>query len=158
MCAQLPDGAPAPVDGALPAPALAGLGTRPFGVYVHVPFCAARCGYCDFNTYVPGDGVRQDGFAEAVLAEWTLAQRVLGGESPPAASVFFGGGTPTLLPDGELARLLDAIPRADSAEVTIEANPETLDARRLRNLHRAGFTRISLGMQSADARVLATLA
>jgi putative oxygen-independent coproporphyrinogen III oxidase len=153
---RLPDGEPAPRDGALPAAALAGLRTRPFGVYVHVPFCASRCGYCDFNTYVPADGVRQDGFASAVLAEWALAGQVLGG-APPAATVFFGGGTPTLLPVPELARLLDAIPRVDGAEVTVEANPETVDAARLRALRRAGFTRISLGMQSAATHVLATL-
>jgi putative oxygen-independent coproporphyrinogen III oxidase len=154
---RLPDGEPAPRDGALPAEVLAGLGMRPFGVYVHVPFCAARCGYCDFNTYVPGEGVRRDGFADAVLAEWELARRMLGGEPPPAATVFFGGGTPTLLPDEELAGLLSAIPLANGAEVTVEANPETLDARRLRTLRRAGFTRISLGMQSAAPHVLATL-
>jgi oxygen-independent coproporphyrinogen-3 oxidase len=152
----LPDGEPAPPDGALPAAALAPLGTRPFGVYLHVPFCASRCGYCDFNTYVPRDGVARDWFAAAVLAEWELAGRVLDG-APPAATIFFGGGTPTLLPVRDLARLLAAIPRADGAEVTIEANPETLDARRLRALRRAGFTRISLGMQSAAPHVLATL-
>jgi oxygen-independent coproporphyrinogen-3 oxidase len=91
-----------------------------------------------------------------VLAEWALAGRVLGG-APPAATVFVGGGTPTLLPDAELARLLDAIPRAPGAEVTVEANPDTIDARRLRALRRAGATRLSLGMQSASAGVLATL-
>ena len=152
-----PAGAPAPPDGALPAGALAALGTRPFGVYLHVPFCASRCGYCDFNTYVPGDGVARDGFAASVLAEWRLAERVLGGAPPLAASVFFGGGTPTLLPTRELARLLDAIPRSAGAEVTIEANPESVDRERLRRLRRAGFTRISLGMQSAAPHVLAVL-
>jgi putative oxygen-independent coproporphyrinogen III oxidase len=152
-----PAGEPAPRDGALPAGALAGLGARPFGVYVHVPFCASRCGYCDFNTYVPGDGVSRDGFAAAVEAEWELAGRVLGGAPPPAATVFFGGGTPTMLPDRVLARLLDAIPRARDAEVTVEANPESLDLARLRGLRSAGFTRISLGMQSAAPHVLATL-
>ena len=156
MSPRLPDGQSAPRDGALPDAALAGLGTRPFGVYVHVPFCAARCGYCDFNTYVPGDGVARDGFVDAVLAEWRLAGDVLGG-TPAATTVFLGGGTPTLLDDGELARLLDAIPRADGAEVTIEANPDTVDPARLRALRRAGATRISLGMQSAAPRVLATL-
>src|SRR5215218_312041 len=121
MCPRLPDGEPAPADGELPAGALARLGSRPFGIYVHVPFCASRCGYCDFNTYVPGEGVRREGFVDAVLAEWALAGRVLGG-APPAATVFLGGGTPTLLADVELARLLDAIPRAAGAEVTVEAN------------------------------------
>jgi coproporphyrinogen III oxidase-like Fe-S oxidoreductase len=82
MSPWLPDGEPAPRDGALPNGALAALGTRPFGVYVHVPFCASRCGYCDFNTYV---GMRADGFADAVLAEWRLARRALG-DAPPAAA------------------------------------------------------------------------
>jgi oxygen-independent coproporphyrinogen-3 oxidase len=153
---RLPDGDPAPRDGALPAAALDGLGSRPFGVYVHVPFCASRCGYCDFNTYIPGEGVARDGFADAVLAEWRLADRVLAG-APAAASVSVGGGTPTLLPVEELARLIDAIPRAPGAEVTVEANPETVDAARLRGLRRAGVTRLSLGMQSAAPGVLATL-
>ena len=157
MSPRLPDGEPAPRDGALPGGALATLGARPFGVYVHVPFCASRCGYCDFNTYVAGEGDGRDGFADAVLAEWELARRMLGGAPPPAATVFFGGGTPTLLPAGELARILDAIPRAAGAEVTIEANPESVGAARLLALRRAGFTRISLGMQSAAAHVLATL-
>jgi putative oxygen-independent coproporphyrinogen III oxidase len=156
MSPRLPDGEPAPRGGALPEAAVAALGTRPFGVYVHVPFCAARCGYCDFNTYVPGDGVTRDGFFDAVLAEWRLAGEVLGG-APAATTVFLGGGTPTLLGDGELARLLDAIPRIDGAEVTIEANPDTVDPARLHALRRAGATRFSLGMQSAAPRVLATL-
>src|SRR5687768_1201939 len=153
MSPRLPDGEPAPRDGALPAAALAGLGARPFGVYVHVPFCASRCGYCDFNTYV---GMRTDGYADAVLAEWELARRVLRG-TPPAATVFFGGGTPTLLPPAELGRLLAAIPRVPGAEVTVEANPETVDLDTLRALREAGFTRLSLGMQSAAPHVLAAL-
>ena len=156
MSPRLPEGAPAPPDGGLPATALGELGARPFGVYVHVPFCASRCGYCDFNTYIPGEGVARDGFADAVLAEWRLAVRVLGG-APAAATVFLGGGTPTLLPVDELARLLDAIPRAPGAEVTVEANPETVDLERLRALRRAGVTRVSIGMQSASPDVLATL-
>jgi putative oxygen-independent coproporphyrinogen III oxidase len=156
MSPRLPDGEPAPPDGALPATALAGLGTRPFGVYVHVPFCASRCGYCDFNTYVPGEGAGPDGFVDAVLAEWALANEVLGG-APEAATVFVGGGTPTLLPDEELERLLSAIPRRTNAEVTVEANPDTVDLDRLRALRRAGATRISLGMQSAAPHVLAAL-
>ena len=118
-----------------------------------MPFCASRCGYCDFNTYV---GMGQDGYADAVLAEWALAQRVLGG-APPADTVFVGGGTPTLLSPGDLARILAAIPRADGAEVTVEANPETVDRARLEALRAAGATRLSLGMQSAVPHVLAML-
>lgn len=157
--ARLPDGDPAPPDGALPASALATLRDRPFGVYVHVPFCATRCGYCDFNTYVPGErGAEQvAGYAEALIAELELARRVLGDDAPPAQTVFFGGGTPTLLPPDALARILDAIPRTADAEVTTEANPETVDPATLTTLREAGFTRISLGMQSAVPHVLATL-
>ncbi len=156
MSARLPDGDPAPAGGALPAAALVGLGTRPFGIYVHVPFCSSICGYCDYNTYVPGEGVAREGFVDAVLAEWALARRVLGG-APPAATVFLGGGTPTLLPAAELARLLAALPRAPGAEVTIEANPDTVTPALLAALRAAGVTRISLGMQSAAPHVLATL-
>jgi len=165
--ARLPEGDPAPADGALPEPALAGLGRRPFGVYVHVPFCASRCGYCDFNTYVPGErGAEQvGGYAGALLAEIDLAARVLGGAGarplPRVDTVFFGGGTPTLLAAGELARILRRIDERfglrPNAEVTTEANPESVDPGMLAALREAGFTRLSLGMQSAVPRVLATL-
>jgi putative oxygen-independent coproporphyrinogen III oxidase len=154
---RLPDGEPAPDDGGLPAHALRGVGARPFGVYVHVPFCASRCGYCDFNTYVPGDGVSADGYVEAILGEVRFAAAVLGGILPSAATVFVGGGTPTLLPAAELAAILAAIPRAPDAEVTVEANPETVDDDLLAALRGAGVTRLSLGMQSAAPHVLATL-
>ena len=157
MSPRLPDGEPAPADGALPPGTLDGLGARPFGVYVHVPFCASRCGYCDFNTYVPGDGISADGFAGAIAAETALAAHVLGGGLPPADTVFLGGGTPTLLPAGDLAAILGAIPRAPGAEVTVEANPETVDAELLDALLVAGATRLSLGMQSAAPHVLAAL-
>src|SRR6478609_5131292 len=124
--ARLPAGDPAPADGALPAVALDGLGTRPFGVYVHVPFCATRCGYCDFNTYVPGEkGAEQaSGYVAAVLAELDLAAGVLG--STPVDTVFFGGGTPTLLSAAELTRILRHVDERfglkPGAEVTTEAN------------------------------------
>lgn len=164
MPARLPDGDPAPADGALPASARAGLGSRPFGVYVHVPFCATRCGYCDFNTYTAAeltdDGGR-GGYVGAVLAELALARRVLGEAAPQAETVFFGGGTPTLLAPAELAEILGAIKSAfglaPGAEVTTEANPESVDPARLAALREAGFTRVSLGMQSAAPHVLATL-
>jgi putative oxygen-independent coproporphyrinogen III oxidase len=162
--ARLPDGDPAPADGALPAGALAGLGTRPFGVYVHVPFCATRCGYCDFNTYTAAElnGERsRAGYVDAALAELALARRVLGGGAPLVDTVFFGGGTPTLLVPGELARILrgidEAFGLAPGAEVTTEANPESVDTASLAALREAGFTRVSLGMQSATPHVLATL-
>jgi putative oxygen-independent coproporphyrinogen III oxidase len=159
---RLPDGEPAPDDGALPAAALDGLGTRPFGVYVHVPFCAARCSYCDFNTYVPAlGGDERAAFVQAALRELRLARGVLGDRAPAAGTVFFGGGTPTLLGPGQLAALLDGVRAsfgiAHGAEVTVEANPESVDARSLRALREAGFTRVSLGMQSARAHVLREL-
>jgi putative oxygen-independent coproporphyrinogen III oxidase len=151
-----PPADPAPADGALPDAALASLGARPFGVYVHVPFCATRCGYCDFNTYTAGEASRA-GFVEAVIAELDIAARVVGPQQ--ADTVFFGGGTPTLLPAGDLARILRAIEErfGAAAEITTEANPESVDPASLAALREAGFTRISLGMQSAAPHVLATL-
>jgi len=151
-----PPADPAPADGTLPASALAELGTRPFGVYVHIPFCATRCGYCDFNTYTAGEASRA-GFVDAVIAELDLAARVLG--APRVDTVFFGGGTPTLLPAAELERILHAIEErfGVASEVTTEANPESVDPASLAALRAAGFTRISLGMQSAAPHVLATL-
>lgn len=162
MPAQAPDGAPVPPDGALPVSAL----TRPrgrFGVYIHVPFCSARCGYCDFNTYEIGEAGAGDpeGYLAVALAEVELARRVLPADTPPAATVFLGGGTPTLLAPERLARLIQAVASefslAPDAEVSIEANPETLDDRVLAGLLEAGANRISLGMQSGVASVLAVL-
>lgn len=160
--AQLPSGDRAPADGRLPDAALDGLGTRAFGVYVHVPFCAARCGYCDFNTYVPDeDGGDRAGYLDAVLAELGLAQRVLDGRAPAAQTVFLGGGTPSLLDPADLKTLLRRIEHtfglAPGAEITLEANPESVDPARLGALRDAGFNRISLGMQSHAPHVLAAL-
>ena len=101
MPAALPDGEPVPDDGGLPPSALAGLAGRPFGVYVHIPFCAARCGYCDFNTYTAaelGGGASQAAYANTAIAEVRLARRALGKADLPVQTVFFGGGTPTVLP------------------------------------------------------------
>jgi len=160
----LPDGEPAPLDGALPDAALAAAGRQPFGVYVHVPFCATRCGYCDFNTYTAaelGGGVSTDTYADIAVAEIRLARRALGAAEMPARTVFFGGGTPTLLAPADIGRLLRAVADefglAADAEVTVEANPESVDARYLADLRAAGANRLSLGMQSARAHVLATL-
>src|SRR4051812_26612907 len=126
----------------------------PLGVYVHVPWCSSRCGYCDFNTYVPR-GDEPSGFAATALAEIALMRTHLGDVRP--ATVFFGGGTPTLVDPADLARVLAALEPAPGAEVTIEANPETVDEARLAALRAAGFTRVSIGMQSAVAHVLRTL-
>src|SRR3954467_13331388 len=112
MPSTLPDGEPAPADGALPDAALRELGSRPFGVYIHVPFCASRCGYCDFNTYTAtqlGGGGAQAEYADRATAELDLAHRVTGGAAPRASTVFFGGGTPTVLPARDLVGLLDVV-------------------------------------------------
>jgi putative oxygen-independent coproporphyrinogen III oxidase len=164
MPSTLPDGEPVPADGSLPAGALDRVGARGFGIYVHVPFCASRCGYCDFNTYTSaelGGGGAQQEYAQTVLTEVAVAARVLAGTAPRIDTVFFGGGTPTLLPPDDLARILDGLDRvfglARDVEITTEANPESVDPDSLRRLRRAGFTRISLGMQSAAGHVLALL-
>ncbi len=160
-----PDGQPAPPDGQLPVEALKGFAGRPLSLYVHVPFCASRCGYCDFNTYTAielgaAPGASQDAYLAAAVAELDLSLAVLG-EPHRVQSVFFGGGTPTLLPAEALSGLLDAVrdrfPLAPGAEVTTEANPESVDRAYLDTLVAAGFTRLSLGMQSARAGVLAVL-
>jgi oxygen-independent coproporphyrinogen-3 oxidase len=160
---KLPAGELVPADGGLPPSALAGLGRRGFGWYVHVPFCASRCGYCDFNTYTATElgGGAQAGYADLAIAEVRLARRVLGTADLPARTVFFGGGTPTLLPPADLARVLRAVGEefglAPGAEVTAEANPESVDAAKLRRLREGGFTRVSFGMQSARSHVLRVL-
>jgi putative oxygen-independent coproporphyrinogen III oxidase len=148
----------------LPEPVLADLGERPFGVYVHVPFCATRCGYCDFNTYTSaelGGGASQASYAALAAREIRLARRVLGDVDLPVATVFFGGGTPTVLPAADLAALLRTVDAefglASGAEVTTEANPESVDLACLHALREAGFTRLSFGMQSARPHVLRVL-
>ena len=133
---------------------------RWFGVYAHVPFCLSRCHYCDFVTYTGMEGLRRP-YAAALLEEAALAAEALGPAPPVVTSVFVGGGTPTLLQAGELARLLARLrallPFAPDAEVTVEANPETVDAAVADGLAAAGCTRVSMGAQSFDDRVLATL-
>ncbi|QFY07215.1 coproporphyrinogen III oxidase [Nonomuraea phyllanthi] len=164
MPSTLPDGDPAPASGELPDSALRGLGERPFGFYVHVPFCVTRCGYCDFNTYTAaelGPGASQRDYAETVIEEIRLARRVLGEAAPPVETVFFGGGTPTLLPPEDLARILAAIDSEfglrPGAEVTTEANPESVDPASLDKLRQGGFNRVSFGMQSVREHVLQVL-
>ncbi|MER8186374.1 radical SAM family heme chaperone HemW [Kitasatospora sp. NPDC094015] len=167
MPSALPDGVPVPSDGSLPAHALAGLGERPFGFYVHVPYCATRCGYCDFNTYTAtelrsaGTVASQETYADNLVAEVRLARRVLGAAELPVRTVFLGGGTPTLLPARDLVKMLGAIRDefglAPDAEVTTEANPESVDPAYLAELREGGFNRISFGMQSARPHVLALL-
>jgi len=164
MGGPLPLGDPAPADGRLPTDLTIDPSTD-FGVYLHVPFCRVRCGYCDFNTYTASElrGARQDDFADTLTAEVRLAGQVMdaAGGRRVASTVFFGGGTPTLLPPGDLGRMLDAVRAefgiADGAEVTVEANPDTVDDAVMETLAAAGVTRVSIGMQSARPHVLAAL-
>jgi oxygen-independent coproporphyrinogen-3 oxidase len=166
----LPPGDPPPPSGRLPHDALERARGEPFGVYVHIPFCQARCGYCDFNTYTAtelGPGVSRGGYADTVLRELRLAVDVLGDGAavgdriPPVSTIFFGGGTPTLLPAEHLGLIITEIGEcfgvAADVEVTTEANPETVSPGYLAKLREVGFTRISIGMQSAVPKVLAVL-
>ena len=182
MPGALPDGEPVPVAGTLPESARAGLGQRPFGLYVHVPFCATRCGYCDFNTYTAAElgagsaAVSPGSYPDLAIAEIRFARQVLASQDGPSqdgpsqdghyanmpvSTVFFGGGTPTLLPPAALGGILRAIDAefglAPGAEVTTEANPESVDQASLSELRAQGLTRISFGMQSSVPAVLAVL-
>lgn len=159
----LPLGEPVPADGALPLDEVAP--GRQFGAYVHIPFCRVRCGYCDFNTYTADElgSVSRSNYADSVLREIALARSVLDrvGHREPLSTVFFGGGTPTLLAADDLvavlAALRDTFGIVSDAEITVEANPDTVDANKLAALRAGGVTRVSFGMQSAVPSVLATL-
>ncbi|MBK4346592.1 coproporphyrinogen-III oxidase family protein [Lacisediminihabitans changchengi] len=164
MPSALPLADPAPADGLLPASVADGVNDRNFGVYLHVPFCRVRCGYCDFNTYTSDElrGAKRTDYAGQAIAEVALAGSVLSGlPHRDVSTVFFGGGTPTMLPATDLAAMLAAVSNtwslAPGAEVTTEANPDSVDAAYLLELAAAGFTRVSFGMQSAVPHVLATL-
>jgi putative oxygen-independent coproporphyrinogen III oxidase len=159
----LPSGDPAPPDGRLPSHAVEMARAAPFGAYVHVPFCETRCGYCDFNTYTAvelGGRVSRGSYADTLLAEVRLAAGVLG-EMPSISTIFFGGGTPTLLPAEHLGLVIrglrDQFGLAGDVEITTEANPETVTAGYFTRLREAGFTRVSIGMQSAVPHVLEVL-
>ena len=166
MPSALPLADPAPLDGLLPATVTDGAEARNFGVYLHVPFCRVRCGYCDFNTYTAEElrGTKRSDYAGQAALEVELAAGVMRTAGLPGravSTIFFGGGTPTLLPASDLVRMLDAVreawPLAPDAEVTTEANPDSVDLAYLLALKAAGFTRVSFGMQSAVPSVLATL-
>lgn len=162
-----PLGAPAPLDGRIPEGSAVFGSERDFSLYVHVPFCSARCGYCDFNTYATedfGNGVGLGTYAEDAIAELELARRVLdesGVPQRPLYSVFFGGGTPTKLPAADLVRILsravELFGLEEGAEVTTEANPDSVTREDLFTLKAGGFTRVSFGMQSVVPSVLEVL-
>ncbi|MEA5455326.1 radical SAM family heme chaperone HemW [Sinomonas sp. JGH33] len=167
MPSALPLGDPAPADGVLPPQAAVGAEARGFSLYAHIPFCTVRCGYCDFNTYTAselGEGASQAEYAQTAVAEVRLAARALdasGVARRRLSTVFFGGGTPTLLPAGDLAAILAAAVGEwglePGAEVTTEANPDSVTPESLQALRGAGFTRVSFGMQSAVPHVLEVL-
>ena len=140
---------------------------RTLGAYVHVPFCATRCGYCDFNTYTSQE-LQRDGttvstatYVDRVISEVTRQRTALGNNSQPLTSVFFGGGTPTLLGSTELVRALTSLKKEfgllANAEITTEVNPDSVNAHDLEILREGGFTRVSFGHQSSAPKVLQLL-
>ena len=161
MGAALPLGDPVPRDGSLPGAVIDP--ATPLSAYVHIPFCRVRCGYCDFNTYTGEElrGARREDYAGTLLREIDLASGVLSVHPRPLNTVFFGGGTPTLLPARDLAVILstlrDRFGLEPDAEVTVEANPDTVTPEVTEELASAGVTRLSIGMQSAVPEVLRTL-
>lgn len=166
MPSTLPLGEPPPEDGSLPPQVREGANERDFGVYIHVPFCTVRCGYCDFNTYTHSDmpGVAIGDYHRLAMSEIAWAGEVLDRAhvpTRPVSTVFFGGGTPSLLDPDVIIETLEAVKSqwglAGDAEVTMEANPDSLDLNRLGQLVSGGVTRFSVGMQSASPLVLETL-
>ncbi len=167
MSPAQPLGNPAPIAGTIPASSAEQAAQRSLSLYVHIPYCSVRCGYCDFNTYAVedfGQGVGKDTYANDALAELDFAVAVLEGSQVPARSlhsIFFGGGTPTQLKTADLTKILehalDLFGLKAGAEITVEANPDSVTAEDLAQLAEAGFTRVSFGMQSAVSTVLAVL-
>jgi oxygen-independent coproporphyrinogen-3 oxidase len=144
---------------------------KPLSFYIHIPYCIRRCGYCDFNTYTPSelkDGEASvakvsQGYVDAAIIEINQAFAFFDDKNQvrPIETIFFGGGTPTLLPAADLARILDELREkfgfSENIEITTEANPDSVSAVDLKNLRAAGMNRVSFGMQSAKTHVLATL-
>lgn len=141
--------------------------SRKLGAYVHVPFCATRCGYCDFNTYtatelqIDGTSISTATYVDRVIADINRQHLELGNSSKPLSSVFFGGGTPTMLGAGQLVRALHALKEKFSfetnIEVTTEVNPDSVVEADLTTLREGGFTRVSFGHQSSAPHVLQLL-
>ena len=164
--AQLPKGETAPQDGLLPEQAKLDAESRTFHAYVHVPFCRVRCGYCDFNTYTAQEigSSSQSSFSRDLNSEIAFSKSVLTKSEVPLraiSTVFFGGGTPTLLPAEDLISMLNSLQDTfgffPDSEITTEANPDSVDEEYFSKLKAAGFTRVSIGMQSAVPHVLKVL-
>ena len=166
MAGPLPEGDQAPENGMLTKSEIAGSDSRTFHAYVHIPFCKDICGYCDFNTYTATQlgSLKQSDYAASLISEINLSAKVLEQSkvSPRKFStVFFGGGTPSLLPAADLIEILDSLEKTfgftDTAEITTEANPDTVTLEKFEALRKAGFNRVSIGMQSGVQSVLNTL-
>ncbi|MGA7675717.1 MAG: radical SAM family heme chaperone HemW [Rhizomicrobium sp.] len=134
-----------------------------FGLYVHWPFCAAKCPYCDFNSHVR-TSIDEDGWAHAILREMSHVAELQGADRPVLGTIFFGGGTPSLMSARSIARIIDAAlrlwPSANDVEITLEANPASAEAARFADYAKAGVNRLSLGVQAlndADLRFLGRL-
>lgn len=166
MPSPSPEGQQAPQNGVLPDSVLPGARQRTLGLYVHIPFCEARCGYCDFNTYTATElpGVSQESYPLSALAELDFAHRALAESGLPErvlSSVSFGGGTPTLIGPEPLIALLERARElwgiVDGAEISVEANPDSVSREDLHRLAEGGVTRLSIGVQSVVPSVLHTL-
>jgi len=159
--AALPEGDPAPSDGKLPN--IANLKNKPFSLYVHVPYCSKRCGYCDFNTYTPSELDRDDqieSWLQSAIKETIFARKILD-ESLTVDTIFFGGGTPSLLEASVIKEFINNVSKhfelKKDLEITLEANPDTITQSKAEDWLKAGINRISLGMQSSATNVLQVL-
>jgi oxygen-independent coproporphyrinogen-3 oxidase len=159
--AALPEGDPAPSDGKLPN--IGNLKNKPFSLYVHVPYCSKRCGYCDFNTYTPSELDRDDqieSWLQSAIKETIFARKILG-EELTVDTMFFGGGTPSLLEASVIKEFINNVSKhfelKKDLEITLEANPDTITQSKAEDWLKAGINRISLGMQSSAANVLQVL-
>ncbi len=166
MAAPLPLGDKPPENGLFSTSEIAGSDSRSFHAYVHIPFCTVKCGYCDFNTYTSSElgNLKQSDFAATLIGEIILSAKILQQSNVAPRklkTVFFGGGTPSLLPAADLIAILDSLESEfgfqDDAEITFEANPDSVTKQSLASLKSAGFNRVSIGMQSAVPAVLKTL-
>ena len=159
--AALPEGDPAPSDGKLPN--IGNLKNKPFSLYVHVPYCSKRCGYCDFNTYTPSELDRDDqieSWLQSAIKETIFARKILD-ESLTVDTIFFGGGTPSLLEASVIKEFINNVSKhfelKKDLEITLEANPDTITQSKAEDWLKAGINRISLGMQSSATNVLQVL-